>query len=71
MRQRGDGTTSLNFLIGCEGGGDPNVKEKPVSLGLLTGKITQGAAALHNYREDKRNMAKPGIKTIYFILSEP
>ncbi|XP_050700060.1 bromodomain-containing protein 7-like isoform X2 [Eriocheir sinensis] len=65
LRQRGDGTTSLSFLTGCEGAGDPNSKEKPVSLGLLTGKITQGSATLHNYREDKRSLAKP-IKPVYY-----
>lgn len=59
LRQRGDGTTTLSFLTGCEGN-DPNLKEKPVSLGLLTGKLTQGSSTLHNYRDDKRNMAKPG-----------
>lgn len=31
-----------------------------MSLGLLTGKLTQGSSTLHNYRDDKRNMAKPG-----------
>lgn len=64
LRQRGDGTTTLSFLTGCEGN-DPNLKEKPVSLGLLTGKITQGSAMLHNYRDDKRSMAKP-IKPLYY-----
>ncbi|KAK3881362.1 hypothetical protein Pcinc_014194 [Petrolisthes cinctipes] len=64
LRQRGDGTTSLSFLTGCEGN-DPTLKEKPVSLGLLTGKLTQGSATLHNYRDDKRNMAKP-IKPLYY-----
>ncbi|XP_045123112.1 bromodomain-containing protein 7-like isoform X2 [Portunus trituberculatus] len=65
LRQRGDGTTSLSFLTGCEGGGDAGSKDKPVSLGLLTGKLTQGSATLHNYREDKRSMAKP-IKPVYY-----
>lgn len=65
LRQRGDGTTSLSFLTGCEGGGDTASKDKPVSLGLLTGKLTQGSATLHNYREDKRSMAKP-IKPVYY-----
>ncbi|XP_069180388.1 bromodomain-containing protein 7-like isoform X2 [Procambarus clarkii] len=64
LRQRGDGTTSLSFLTGCEGN-DPNLKEKPVSLGLLTGKLTQGSAMLHNFRDDKRSMAKP-IKPLYY-----
>ncbi|XP_069995518.1 bromodomain-containing protein 7 isoform X1 [Penaeus vannamei] len=64
LRQRGDGTTTLSFLTGCEGN-DPNLKEKPVSLGLLTGKLTQGSSTLHNYRDDKRNMAKP-VKPLYY-----
>ncbi|XP_076040452.1 bromodomain containing 7/9 isoform X9 [Oratosquilla oratoria] len=64
LRQRVDGTTSLNFVTGCEGN-NPDAKEKPISLGLLTGKITQGTASLHNYREDKRNMAKP-VKPLYY-----
>ncbi|RXG60874.1 Bromodomain-containing protein 7 [Armadillidium vulgare] len=64
LRQRGDGTTTLNFLTGCEGN-DPNQKEKPVSLGLLTGKLTQGSSSLHNYRDDKRSIAKP-VKPLYY-----
>lgn len=64
LRQHGDGTTTLNFLTGCEGN-DPTVKEKPVTLGLLTGKLTQGTTTLYNYREDKRNMAKP-VKPLYY-----
>nr|XP_053657171.1 bromodomain-containing protein 7-like isoform X2 [Cherax quadricarinatus] len=60
LRQRGDGTTTLSFLTGCEGN-DPSLKEKPVSLGLLTGKLTQGSAMLHNFRDDKRSMAKPSM----------
>ncbi|XP_069957111.1 bromodomain-containing protein 7 isoform X2 [Cherax quadricarinatus] len=64
LRQRGDGTTTLSFLTGCEGN-DPSLKEKPVSLGLLTGKLTQGSAMLHNFRDDKRSMAKP-IKPLYY-----
>ncbi|KAB7493777.1 Bromodomain-containing protein 7 [Armadillidium nasatum] len=59
-----DGTTTLNFLTGCEGN-DPNQKEKPVSLGLLTGKLTQGSSSLHNYRDDKRSIAKP-VKPLYY-----
>lgn len=58
IRQHGDGTTTLNFLTGAEGN-DPAVKQPPVTLGLLTGKLTQGTTNLYNYREDKRNMAKP------------
>ncbi|CAL4073770.1 unnamed protein product, partial [Meganyctiphanes norvegica] len=64
LRQHGDGTTTLNFLTGCEGN-DPAIKEKPVTLGLLTGKLTQGTTNLYNYREDKRNMAKP-VKPLYY-----
>lgn len=63
LRQRGDGTTTLSFLTGCEGN-DP-LKEKPISLGLLTGKLTQGSAMLHNYRDDKRSLAKP-VKPLYY-----
>jgi len=58
IRQHGNGTTTLNFLPGAEGN-DPAVKQSPVTLGLLTGKLTQGTTNLYNYREDKRNMAKP------------
>ncbi|KAK7080242.1 Bromodomain containing protein 7 [Halocaridina rubra] len=64
LRQRGDGTTTLSFLTGCEGN-DPSLKEKPISLGLLTGKLTQGSAMLHNYRDDKRSLAKP-VKPLYY-----
>ncbi|MCL4132223.1 UNVERIFIED_CONTAM: hypothetical protein GTU68_050015, partial [Idotea baltica] len=65
LRQRVDGTTTLNFLTGCEGNAPPNQKEKPISLGLLTGKLAQGSSSLHNYRDDKRSMAKP-VKPLYY-----
>ena len=31
-----------------------------MNLGKLTGKLSSGAATLAGFREDKRNIAKPG-----------
>lgn len=41
LRQKKDGTTSLNILVGGTGV-IPGTNERPVSLGVLTGKLTEG-----------------------------
>lgn len=64
MRQKDDGTTHLNILV--EGTGViPGTKERPVLLGHLTGKLTEGTAQLQGFREDRRNVAKP-VKPLYY-----
>lgn len=64
LRQRTDGTTSLNILVPGEGI-DMERKEKAVSLGTLTGKLSHGTGQLQGFREDRRNMAKT-VKPLYY-----
>ena len=59
LRQRKDGTTSLNILVPGEGV-IPGTTERPVSLGTITGKLTHGTGTIQGFREDRRNLAKPG-----------
>lgn len=59
LRQRKDGTTSLNILVPGDGI-DMEKKEKAVLLGAVTGKLTNGTGQLQGFREDKRNLAKTG-----------
>ncbi|XP_060534448.1 bromodomain-containing protein 7 [Cylas formicarius] len=61
LRQRRDGTTHLNILVGGAGG-----KKKPiVPLGQLVGRLTEGTAQLQGFREDRRNAARP-VKPLYY-----
>lgn len=64
LRQRKDGTTSLNILVPGDG---INIekKEKAVLLGAVTGKLTNGTGQLQGFREDKRNLAKT-VKPLYY-----
>lgn len=64
LRQRKDGTTHLNILVGGDGV-IPGTKKRPVLLGTLTGKITEGTGQLQGFREDRRNIAKP-VKPLYY-----
>ena len=57
LRRDKSGTTTLAILNRSQPGGDEN---KPVNLGMLTGKLTQGTGTLPGFREDKRNKAIPG-----------
>lgn len=54
LRQRHDGTTSMQILVGV----DNTCAERVVSLGALTGKLQNGSGQLHTFREDRRNTAK-------------
>lgn len=54
LRQRHDGTTSMQVLVGANN----TCPERVVSLGTLTGKIQNGSGQLHSFREDRRNTAK-------------
>jgi bromodomain-containing protein 7 len=45
LRQRRDGTTNLNIIIGGDGV-IPGTKKRPVLLGTLTGKLTEGTSQL-------------------------
>jgi bromodomain-containing protein 7/9 len=62
LRQREDGSTSLAILTPSTGV-VPGSREQPVSLGLLTGKITHGSAQLQSIREDKKNYTRAGKLT--------
>lgn len=64
LRQRKDGTTHLNILIGGDGV-IPGTKKRPVLLGNLVGKLTEGTGQLQGFREDRRNVAKP-VKPLYY-----
>lgn len=64
LRQRKDGTTHLNILVGGDGV-IPGTKKRPVLLGQLTGKLTEGTGAIQGFREDRRNIAKP-VKPLYY-----
>lgn len=64
LRQKRDGTTHLNILVGGDGV-IPGTKKRPVLLGTLTGKISEGTGQLQGFREDRRNISKP-IKPLYY-----
>nr|XP_022904863.1 bromodomain-containing protein 7-like [Onthophagus taurus]XP_022907565.1 bromodomain-containing protein 7-like [Onthophagus taurus] len=64
LRQREDGTTNLNILVGGDGV-IPGTKKRPVLLGALTGKLTEGTGQIQGFREDRRNVAKP-VKPLYY-----
>lgn len=64
LRQRKDGSTYLNILVGGDGV-IPGTKKRPVLLGALTGKLTEGTSQLQGFREDRRNIAKP-VKPLYY-----
>ncbi|KAK3932570.1 Bromodomain-containing protein 7 [Frankliniella fusca] len=64
LRQRKDGTTSLNILVPGDGV-DFEKKEKTVLLGAVTGKLTHGTGQLQGFREDRRNLAKT-VKPLYY-----
>lgn len=60
LRQKPDGSTSLAILT--PGSGIlPGTKELPISLGALSGKLTEGTAHVQPYKkENKRSWQKPG-----------
>lgn len=64
LKQKKEGTTHLNILVGGDGV-IPGTKKRPVLLGHLCGKLTEGSSQLQGFREDRRNMAKP-IKPLYY-----
>lgn len=58
LKQRRDGTTNLNILVGGDGV-IPGTKKRPVLLGQLTGKLSEGSNQMQGFREDRRNIVKP------------
>lgn len=64
LKQKKDGTTHLNILIGGDGV-IPGTKKRPVLLGQLTGKLAEGTSQISGFREDRRNVAKP-VKPLYY-----
>ncbi|CAG0894638.1 unnamed protein product [Darwinula stevensoni] len=59
LRQRDDGTTTLNVVCPTVG------EERPVNLGMLTNKLSQGLGSIAGFREDKRNLLKT-VKPLYY-----
>merc|ERR1719376_61085 len=51
-----DGSVRLTFLQGCGGGEEAG--NRPLSLGLVVGKLTAGSASLAHCYDDKRTLAK-------------
>jgi bromodomain-containing protein 7/9 len=64
LKQRKDGTTNINILVGGEGV-IPGTKKRPVLLGQLCGKLTEGTGQIQGFREDRRNITKP-VKPLYY-----
>ncbi|KAJ8917342.1 hypothetical protein NQ315_002364 [Exocentrus adspersus] len=64
LRQKKDGSTHLNILVGGNGV-IPGTKKRPVLLGQLCGKLSEGSSQLQGFREDRRNVAKP-VKPLYY-----
>lgn len=64
LKQRRDGTTNLNILVGGDGV-IPGTKKRPVLLGQLTGKLSEGTGQLAGFREDRRNFVKT-VKPLYY-----
>lgn len=64
LRQKKDGTTSLQILVPGDGI-IPGTNQRPVSLGQLIGKLSHGTGSLAGFREDRRNMSKPA-KPLYY-----
>lgn len=54
LRQRKDGTTSMQILVDAEN----SCPERVVSLGAFVGKLQTGTGQLQGVREDRRNNAK-------------
>ena len=65
LRQKSDGTTSLQFLTGGAGVVPGTDNDRPVLLGQLIGKVKQGTGVIQGFREDRRNMAK-SVHPLYY-----
>ncbi|XP_053621609.1 bromodomain-containing protein 7-like isoform X3 [Plodia interpunctella] len=61
-RMDSEGKTTLCLVTNTvEGSGE----DKPLTIGRLVGKLTQGTGTLHTQREDRRNIAK-GVKPLNY-----
>jgi len=65
LRQRPDGTTSLNIITGETGIIPGTEKDRPVLLGSLLGKVKQGTGSIQGFREDRRNVSK-AVYPLYY-----
>lgn len=65
LRQRTDGTTSLNIITGESGVIQGTEKDRPVLLGSLLGKVKQGTGSIQGFREDRRNVSK-AVYPLYY-----
>lgn len=61
-RMDAEGKTTLCLVTNTVEG---NGEDKPMTLGKLVGKLTQGTGVLHTPREDRRNIAK-GVKPLNY-----
>lgn len=61
-RMDAEGKTTLCLVTNTVEG---NGEDKPMTLGKLVGKLTQGTGILHTPREDRRNIAK-GVKPLNY-----
>ena len=69
LRQRPDGTTSLNIITGESGVIPGTEKDRPVLLGSLLGKVKQGTGSIqvshiYNSGYSKNRYTLQQIKTI-------
>ena len=55
LRQRPDGTTSLNIITGESGVIPGTEKDRPVLLGSLLGKVKQGTGSIQVHMQSKTN----------------
>ncbi|KAJ0182830.1 hypothetical protein K1T71_002199 [Dendrolimus kikuchii] len=61
-RMDSEGKTTLCLVTNTVEG---NGEDKPMTLGKLIGKLSQGSGTLHTPREDRRNLAK-GVKPLNY-----
>jgi len=64
-RKREDGSTSLAILTPGEGIIPGTERDRPITLGNYMGKVRNGSASLHGFKEDRRNAAKPMYPIFY------
>jgi len=62
LRQKKDGTTTLNIIVPNDGS-NTGATERPIGLGALIGKLQAGTGQIQGFKEDRRNLVKPGKDT--------
>jgi bromodomain-containing protein 7 len=60
LRQRKDGTTSITVLTPCQGiVPGSKIRDQPVLLGSLSGRLTQGSTHIMGLKDEKKNLQRP------------